>query len=411
MLHCPMRMHEKILTLLYKELLNGKTKGEVKTVRRSKSYLPPSFGVSALGALVSKEFQMDEHTTTVYHGTVHRFEDDANGGLYKILYEDGDMEDFDCEEYCNAHEFAASLNTQSDETTGDKAALFRKKNASGLANLTEIIRTLGRLGPTWTHQWSETNSKALKNIKLPYDQSKKIFKVPQLGSLLVAVDIAVDETKAELRKDWKAFLTEYVGAIDFLTRSSELEPSEMDELEAQIDAACTQLIAIAGIEGVTNYFHYLGSGHIMWMTRLHGNLWRFRNEGVEGLNGTLSLRYNKFNNKGGNKGSSKDKQNKPNRNCWAFEVLGSWMARLCMWQLGLGIKLFEDNVTLEVDAKVVLWRTGRRIKYVRPELVEFTESTVAHKDNDYISDGCITGVDDQSYAYNSDYPNSDDNYD
>ncbi len=46
-----------------------------------------------------------------------------------------------------------------------------------------------------------------------------------------------------------------------------------------------------------------------------------------------------------------------------FEVLGSWMACLCMWQLGLGIKLFEDDVTLEVDTKVVLWRTGRRIKY------------------------------------------------
>ncbi len=47
---------------------------------------------------------------------------------------------------------------------------------------------------------------------------------------------------------------------------------------------------------------------------------------------------------------------------------------------------------------------------VQPELVEFTESTVPHNDDDYISNGCITDVDDQSYAYNSDYPNSDDNY-
>jgi hypothetical protein len=109
------------------------------------------------------------------------------------------------------------------------------------------------------------------------------------------------------------------------------------------------------------------------MTRLHGNLWRFRNEGVEGLNGALSLRYNKFNNKGGNKGSSKDKLNKPNRKCWAFEVLGSWMARLCMWQLGLGVKLFEDDECLEVGTKVVMWRTGRRIKYVSPQVVQLTK--------------------------------------
>ncbi len=149
----------------------------------------------------------------------------------------------------------------------------------------------------------------------------------------------------------------------------------------------------------------------MWMTRLQGNLWRFRNEGVEGLNGTLSLRYNKFNNKGGNKGSSKDKQNKPNTKCWAFEVLGSWMARLCMWQLGLGIKLFEIDVTLEVDTKVVLWRTGRRIRYVKAQLGQISQANVADNDEDYISDGCITDVDDQSDVYNSDYPNSDDNYD
>ncbi len=137
--------------MLYKELLNGKTKGEVQTARRSKTYLPPVFGVSALGVSVSKEFQIDESTTSVYHGTVLSFDNDADGGLYKILYEDGDTEDLDCEEYCVAHEFAASLKTQSDPTPDDKTTLFRKKNASGLDNLTEIIRTLGGLGPTWTH--------------------------------------------------------------------------------------------------------------------------------------------------------------------------------------------------------------------------------------------------------------------
>jgi hypothetical protein len=30
----------------------------------------------------------------------------------------------------------------------------------------------------------------------------------------------------------------------------------------------------------------------------------------------------------------------------AFEVLGSWMARLCMLQLGLGMQLFEPKVEI-----------------------------------------------------------------
>ena len=44
MLHCPMRMHEMVLTLLYTEVLNGKTKKEVNVVgRRSKQYIAPSW--------------------------------------------------------------------------------------------------------------------------------------------------------------------------------------------------------------------------------------------------------------------------------------------------------------------------------------------------------------------------------
>jgi hypothetical protein len=69
-------------------------------------------------------------------------------------------------------------------------------------------------------------------------------------------------------------------------------------------------------------------------------MWRHRNQGVEGMNGVLSLRYNKFNNRGGNKGRSKDGINEK---CEAFEVLGSSMSRLIMWQLGLGDKIFEQD--------------------------------------------------------------------
>ncbi len=74
MLHCPMRMHEKILTLLYTELLNGHTKTEVNNVvRRTKQYLSPAFGVEAVGMAVAKEFSSDDGvTSTIYEGCVQR---------------------------------------------------------------------------------------------------------------------------------------------------------------------------------------------------------------------------------------------------------------------------------------------------------------------------------------------------
>jgi hypothetical protein len=56
-----------------------------------------------------------------------------------------------------------------------------------------------------------------------------------------------------------------------------------------------------GMPAVTNYFHCLGAGHITWLSRQHGNLWRYRNEGVEAFNVVVSTRHNRMNNFGGNK--------------------------------------------------------------------------------------------------------------
>ena len=273
-----------------------------------------------------------------------------------------------------------------------------------------MIRHLGELGPTWTHQWSDTGAKALKNIKLPLDQSKKIFKESQLAKLFAAVDVAVDETKPDLRSDWKLFLTHYVKAIEILTKSVEYASCDIDVLEEHIDVAYTHLMRIAGIQGVTNYFHYLGSGHIVWLIRMYGNIWRYRNEGVEGLNGTLSLRYNKFNNKGGNKGSRKNKLETPNRKCWAFEVLGSWMARLCMWQLGLGLQVFEKDSPLEDPTKVVKWRTGPRLKYRKRVVVDVRTDVSIRGFEDGSSDDYTTDSEADSTSTDNDSDNSDHNY-
>ena len=65
MLHCPMRMHEKVLNLLYNEILNGKTKHEVNRARNSKVYLPP-LGVLAVGERIAKEFTSEKGELQIY---------------------------------------------------------------------------------------------------------------------------------------------------------------------------------------------------------------------------------------------------------------------------------------------------------------------------------------------------------
>ena len=217
-----------------------------------------------------------------------------------------------------------------------------KAQATSVLNeLTPIIRRLGELGELWTHQFDEKNTKVIKKFKLPYDQSKKCFAIEQLLGLLEAVHVAIPPSQPQLRQDWTSFLYEYVHMNAYLHRSEDYSTDDMDVFELHIERCYKWLVTrIGGAErGVTNYFHYIGSGHLMWMIRRYGNLWRFCNEGAEHLNALVSKRYNLFNNKGGNKQSHADG---PNKKCLPFECLGSWLGRLSLWHTGLAVDFFHD---------------------------------------------------------------------
>jgi hypothetical protein len=214
-----------------------------------------------------------------------------------------------------------------------------------LCELTAALRRLGELPPSFTHKFEKKNTKVLEKIKLPYDQSRKIFANHQLHGLRELVHIAVVEKPR--REEWMTFLYHYIRVNERLHSTLEYTEDEIAELEVDIDAAYGLLVtSIGGKErGVTNYFHYLGSGHIIWMIKMYGNLWRFCNEGAESMNGMVSKRYNMFNNKGGYKSSF---QNEIKQKCAPFEVLGDWLARLSMWHIGTADTMFAVESTQSV---------------------------------------------------------------
>ena len=212
---------------------------------------------------------------------------------------------------------------------------------SVLSNLTPIVRRLGELSEHWTHQFEEKNSKAIKKFKLPYDQSRKIFAPNQLPGLREAVEVAIPASNQELRDDWLSFLHEYVHMNAFLHKTDDYSPADMDMLEQHIEKCYKLLVTrIGGAErGVTNYFHYIGAGHLMWMIRRYGNLWRFCQEGAESLNALVSKRYNLFNNKGGNK---QTEEGAPKQKCLPFECLGAWLGRLSLWHTGIAVDFLHE---------------------------------------------------------------------
>jgi hypothetical protein len=181
----------------------------------------------------------------------------------------------------------------------------------------------------------EKNTTIVQKVKLHWDQSKGIFKTENLKDLKYIVKLAIP---AHNQENWGLFLENYISCIDLLTVSRDYSSEDVEELAKLCDETYRLLVThCGGDKAVTNYFHYLGSGHVVWMCENMGNIWRYRNEGVEAFNKVLSVRHNMFNSMGNRGNLNTAGKVEP------FEVLGKWMGRYVMWQLGFANNLFIAN--------------------------------------------------------------------
>jgi hypothetical protein len=79
-----------------------------------------------------------------------------------------------------------------------------------LESLTVAIRRIGDLPPSFSHKFEKKNTKVLQKIKLPYDQSHKIFGTNQQDNLRELVAIVIPATNKTKRDEWMSFLSHYV---------------------------------------------------------------------------------------------------------------------------------------------------------------------------------------------------------
>jgi hypothetical protein len=249
-----------------------------------------------------------------------------------------------------------------------------------LTDMDCLLRELGTLGETWGHSFTENNTEALAKSTLPYDQSRKIFCRSHVasGELFKLVDIAMGtcRTKAdkETKKSWKELLRLHVEVNYYLSLNREYEGSELDILELCCDKLTHHLInECGGMLNVTNYFHDICAGHVVEQSRLHGNLWRFRNEGVESFNAIMSRRRNCFCNLGGAKRTREGEEKKKFK---GVESLSNWCLRTAAWETGVGNECFIEQSYFCKSESVVLDK----------DLAKFIADDLGPEDEEYNQD-------------------------
>jgi hypothetical protein len=230
----------------------------------------------------------------------------------------------------------------------------------------------------------EKNTTIVQKIKLHWDQSKGIFKTENLKDLQYIIKLAIP---AHNQANWVLFLEKYISCIDLLTVSRDYSCEDVEHLEKLCDETYTLLVAhCGGDKAVTNYFHYLGSGHVVWMCKSMDNIWRFRNEGVEAFNKILSVRHNMFNSMGNRGNLNTAGKVEP------FEVLGKWLGRYVMWQLGFANNLFIANGGV-LGPSEVTW-DGDTGSFIYKEEIEVADDDELYCVSDNSSDGDSDEIDD-----------------
>ena len=151
-----------------------------------------------------------------------------------------------------------------------------------LNTMTEIIRRIGDLPAVWTHGITTKKSKTgavlkhkLDVFQFDYDSSKQIFNYDNTTALYEVIDLALGPTTTsdpatredivnQFNLDWRNFMISYLNCLEYLTLHRDYKDGDIDELDRRCKKMYMLLVTkIGGLEGVTNYFHYVGSGHVV----------------------------------------------------------------------------------------------------------------------------------------------------
>ena len=130
--------------------------------------------------------------------------------------------------------------------------------------------------------------------------------------------------------------------ITALRKRSSFSDEKNTQLQKDIDVWHHDWMLLTGLEGMTNYIHLLGSGHISYYLKKYMNIYRYSNQSWERLNKRVKRFYLQRTQRGGyGKQAGKDADNV--FICKHTKPLSRWLQRVIMWNTGLGAEFFINK--------------------------------------------------------------------
>ena len=120
-----------------------------------------------------------------------------------------------------------------------------------------------------------------------------------------------------------------------LGQKQDFTDSDIDNFQSLADDFFRKWTDLVGRDGITNYIHMLGAGHIRYYLTKWRNLHRYQNQGWESYNQQVAAFWHHRTQKGGRSGNGVDRSK--------IKPIARWMLRNLLWRTGEGQRYFEEK--------------------------------------------------------------------
>ena len=220
----------------------------------------------------------------------------------------------------------------------------------------------GGVGPRCNHlidtlrQISDTKIQGTRDrpaqTKIPFDKQTNSLGIlkynnVQIRKFLENIHLLVE--KCIVKEDevalWKSSIEHYRTAMTILRRRHRLSSSEMWDFQRKSDFFFRDWLQLHGAEGMTNYVHMMGSGHVLEYLQHWGNLANHSQQGWEAFNSQFKTYFFNRTQRGGsvNKGRGKQSRMLP---------MARWLQRRLIFMSGYSEKeILERHNNISEEEK------------------------------------------------------------
>jgi hypothetical protein len=179
------------------------------------------------------------------------------------------------------------------------------------------------------------NSKEVTRVTLSNKTARKF-----MGGITALIDHTFSENDHR-GIVWRNITQHHTDAMCILRSRQDLNDAEIEEYQQTTDNFFLTWIKTTGREGITNYIHMAGAGHIMYYLQLHRNLYKFSQQGWESLNAKIKTYFFRHTQRGGN-----DNNKDENTRTYLKQIMFMFQREL-LWVSGVAQEYFHSHELID----------------------------------------------------------------